>query len=74
MNRNEWVLEIAVHDEVCVWQPDVFMVVNCVEKLVFTLVGVLETWVKPLLLQKELYFILLQHNKVKIITVNYQIQ
>jgi len=50
------------------------MVVNCVEKLVFTLVGVFETWVKPLLLQKELYFIFLQHNKVTIITVNYQLQ
>jgi hypothetical protein len=59
VNRNEWVLEIAMHDKVCVWQPDVCMVVNCIEKLVFTLVGVSEARVKPLLLQKELYFIFL---------------
>jgi hypothetical protein len=50
VNGNERVLEISMHNEVCVWQPDVVVVVDCIEKLIFTLVGVLEAWVKPLLL------------------------
>jgi hypothetical protein len=50
VNRNEWVLEISMHNKVCVWQPDVVVVVDCIEKLIFTLVGVFEAWVKPLLL------------------------
>jgi hypothetical protein len=62
VNRNEWVLEISMHNEVCVRQPDIVVVVDCIEELVFTLVGVFEAWVKPLLLQKELHFIFLQYN------------
>jgi hypothetical protein len=64
VNRNEWILEISMHDKVCVWEPDVIVVVNCIEELIFAPVGVLEAWVKPLLLQKELHFIFLQHNKL----------
>jgi hypothetical protein len=74
MNRNEWILEISMHNEVRVWQPDVVVVVNCIEELIFTLVGVLEAWIKPLLLQKELHFILLQYNMHMIIVINYQIK
>jgi hypothetical protein len=74
VNGNEWVLEISVHNEVRIWQPDVVVVVECVEELEFTLVGVLEAWVKPLLLQKELHFIFLQNNKDMIMVMDHQIK
>lgn len=72
MNGNEWILEVSVHNEVRVWQPDVVVVVDCIEKLVFALVGVLEAWVKPLLLQKELHFIFLQYNMQMTTVTNHQ--
>jgi len=60
VNWDERIFEVAVHDEVSVRQPDVFVVVDGVEKLVATRVRVAQPRVKPLLLQQELNFVFLK--------------
>lgn len=64
MHGDEGILEIPVHDEVRIRQPDVAVVMNRVQVVVLALVRVPKPWVVPLLLQQELYFVFLKE-KVK---------
>lgn len=59
VHRDERVLEVAVHDEVRVGQPDVAVVVDGVEEVVLAVVRVLQPGVQPLLLQQELHLVFL---------------
>lgn len=51
VHRDDRVLEIPMHDEVGIWQPNILMMMDSVQELVLRLVGVAEPRVEPLLLQ-----------------------
>lgn len=56
-------LEVSMHDEVGVREPDILVVVDGVQEVVVRLVGVAQPRVVPLLLQKELHFVFLEFIK-----------
>lgn len=50
MHGDQGILEVPVHDEVRVRQPDVAVVVDRVQVVVLTLIRVPQPWIVPLLL------------------------
>lgn len=63
MDRYEGILEVAVHDEVRVREPDVLVMVDGVEELVARSVAVAQPRVVPLLLQQELDLVFLRPDR-----------
>lgn len=63
MHWNNGILKIAVHNEVCVRQPDVLVVVDRVQVVESRLVGIPQSGVIPLLLQQEFHFVFLEEVK-----------
>jgi hypothetical protein len=62
VDRDERIFKVAVHDEVGVRQPDIFVVVDGVQKLVTTRVRVPQSWIEPLLLQQKFDLIFLKQS------------
>ena len=62
VNRYERFFEVPMHDEVRVRQPDIIIMMDRVQVIVFAVFGVCQSSVKPLLLQQEFHFIFLQRN------------
>lgn len=60
MHWNNGILKIAVHNEVCVRQPNVLVVVDRVQVIEARLVRIPQPRIVPLLLQQKLHLILLQ--------------
>jgi hypothetical protein len=60
VDRDEGILEVSVHDEVGIRQPDVTVVMDGVEKVVRGLVEILETRVVPLLLEEKFHLVFLK--------------
>lgn len=50
VHGDKGILEISMHDEVGVRQPDVFIVMDCIEVIVSALIGITQSRVNPLLL------------------------
>jgi len=61
----KWLLEVAMHDEISVGQPDFPMMVERIQVIIAGLVVVPQSRVIPLLLKKKLHFVFLEQKENK---------
>jgi hypothetical protein len=59
MHRYDGIFEITMHDKVRVGEPNILMMVNGVEKFIFRLIRIPQSWIEPLLLEQKFHFVFL---------------